>query len=95
MRILDHGDSVALWVSARETYDWAHRSGSAWPCSVLSGSRFFAAFDTNGLYDLTVNGGEASDVPSDELSAIVADLLGERLATDHPVYFVTVGQFQG
>lgn len=95
MRLLDNGDSVALWVSARETYDWAHRIGSAWPCSVLSGHRFFAAFDTNGLYDLTVNGGEASDVPSDELSAIVADLLGERLATDHPVYFVTVGQFQG
>lgn len=95
MRILDHGDSVALWVSANETYEWAHRSGSAWPCSVLSGSRFFAAFDTNGLCDLTVDGRDAHDVPSDELSAIVADLLGERLATDHPVYFVTIGQFQG
>jgi hypothetical protein len=95
MRLQDNGDSLALWVSANETYEWAHRTGSAWPCSELSGHRFSAAFDTNGLVDLTVDGRDGHDVPGDELSAIVSDLLAERLPTTHPCYFVVVGQFQG
>ncbi|KKK66566.1 hypothetical protein LCGC14_2962840, partial [marine sediment metagenome] len=98
MRLQDNGDSVAMWVSANETYEWANRIGSSWPCSELSGKRFFAAFDTNGLYELTVDGKDPNDmtcwIPGDEFSAITSDLLAERLATDHPCYFVTVGQYQ-
>jgi len=94
MRVQDNGSSIALWASARDTYDWSTRPGSAWPCSTLAGRRFFAYFDTNGLCDLTVNGRDATDVDSHELSAICADLLGERLSKDHPVWFVAVGQFQ-
>ena len=95
MRVADSGDAVTLWASAADTYDWAHRSGAAWPGSTLSGDRFCATFDTNGLLDLTVNGRDAGDVDSHELSAICADLLSERIGEDHPVWFVTVGQFQG
>ena len=95
MRLQDSGDSLAMWVSTNDTYDWATRIGSAWPCSELSGHRFFAAFDTNGLVDLTVDGKDDSDIPCDELNAIVADLLEDRIPKDHPCYFVTVGQFQG
>lgn len=94
MRILDQGDAVVLWASASDTYEWAHRIGSAWPCSTLSGSRFCATFDTNGLLELTINGRDDADVDAHELSAICSDLLGEKITTDHPVYFVAVGQFK-
>ncbi len=95
MRITDSGSAVTLWASARDTDDWARKPGAAWPCSTLSGHRFCATFDTNGLLDLTVDGQEAGDVDGSELSAICADLLAERIDKDHPVYFVAIGQFQG
>jgi len=95
MRIKDTGMALTLWASASDTYDWAHRSGAAWPCSTLSGSRFCATFDTNGLLDLSVNGGDApEDIDGTELSAICSDLIGSRIDTEHPCYFVVVGQFQ-
>ena len=94
MRIRDHGDSVMLWVSARDTEDWATRPGAAWPCSTLRGRRFFAAFDTNGLYDLTIDGRSDADIDSHEFNAITADFLAERIGNGHPCYFVTVGQFK-
>ena len=95
MRIQDNGDSIALWVSANDTYDWAHKTGAAWPCSTLSGHRFAAAFDTNGLCDLTVDGRSEphGDFDGHEFSAICADMLATKLSSDHPCYFVTVGQF--
>lgn len=97
MRLQDSGNAVTLWVSARDTYDWAHRIGAAWPCSTLSGKRFVATFDTNGLLDLTVNGrypSESLDIDGNELSAICSDLLRDRIPKDHSVYFVAVGQFE-
>lgn len=94
MRVSIHHDSVHLWASAHDTRQWARKPGAAWPCSTLSGSRFFAAFDTNGLYEFTVNGREPStDIDGNEFSAICADLLAKRLDREHPVWFVTVGQF--
>ena len=95
MRVVDMGTSVSLSVSASDTYDWARKPGAAWPCSTLSGHRFVAYFDSNGLYDLTVDGRDApDDIDGHELSAICSDMLRDRLAQDHPVWFVTVGQFQ-
>ena len=97
MRIKDNGNAVTLWASADDTYSWAHKDGASWPCSTLSGSRFCATFDTNGLLDLTVNGRipcEHSDLNGHELSAICADLIGDHIEPDHPVWFVTVGQFR-
>ncbi len=95
MRILDNGNSVVLWASARDTDEWATRPGAAWPCSTLRGKRFVAAFDSNGLYDLSVNGRDASDdIDGHEFSAICADLLAVLIDADHPCYFVAVGQFR-
>ena len=71
------------------------RPGSAWLCSSLCNHRFCAGFDTNGLVDLTVDGRTPTEhIDGNELSAICSDLLRDKLSTDHPVYFVTVGQFQ-
>lgn len=94
MRLRDDGNGFCLWVSADETYAWAHRSGASWPCSTLSGHRFLAVFDRNGLCDLTVDGKEAGDIDGHELSACIADHAARKLPKEHPCYFVAVGQFQ-
>lgn len=97
MRLKDNGDSITLWASKWDTEEWATKPGAAWPCSTLRGRRFVASFDSNGLYDLTVNGrmpSESDDIDGNELSAICADFIDERIPQDHPVWFVTVGQFR-
>lgn len=94
MRVLIHADSVVLWASARDTYNWAHRSGELWPCSTLSDNRVVVTFDTTGLVDLAVNGRDAGDIDSHELSALCADLIRTKLSRDHPMWNVIVGQFQ-
>ena len=96
MRLLDNGDNVVIWASQRDTYNWAHRSGASWPCSTLSDKRFVAAFDTDGLVEFTVNGSDSNlyEVDSAELSAICADLVGTKIDSTHPCWFVVVGQFQ-
>ena len=85
---------VNLWASADDTYQWAHRPHSSWPCSQLSGRRLFAGFDTNGLCELRIDGGRGEqDVDATELSALCSDLLAPHLPADHPCYGVVVGQF--
>ena len=96
MRVLNHGTGIELWASARDTYDWAHKIGGAWPCSTLSDKRFYAAFDDNGLLGLTVNGRDEFDVDAHELSACAADLIeasGKVSPDNNTAYFVAVGQF--
>ncbi len=54
--------STNLWLSADDTWNWAHKPGAAWPCSTLAGNRVFVAFESNGdLVDFTVNGKDAPD----------------------------------
>ena len=94
MRFHDKGNAFALQLSARETYAWAHRAGSAWPCSFLSGRRLAVEFDRNGLFDLSIDGWRGDqDCPGDELSAIVADHVQRKMHASHPCWFVAVGQF--
>ena len=93
MRIQDNGSSFAIWLSADDTHTWA-TDAPAWPCSQLRGKRLRAEFDVNGLVDYAVNGRDCADLMGDELSAIVADFAGQKLPTDHPCYFVAVGQFR-
>lgn len=95
MRIKYNNGDVTVWASAEDTYAWAHKPGARWPCSTLSGRRFAAVFDDNGLCDLTVDGrGAPDDIDGQELSCICADLLRDRLPESHPAWFVAVGQFQ-
>lgn len=80
MRIKRYDGTIKLWLSARDTYDWAHRPRAAWPCSFLSDRRLFAEFTENGdLVDLAIDGGRGDqDCPSDELNAITSDFLSEE-----------------
>lgn len=96
MKTLIHDNTVTLWLSANDTYNWARKSGAAWPCSDLSGRRLVACFDRNGLCDFSIDGGRGSqEVSSDELSAICADHLTRKLSRKHPAWFVAVRQFLG
>lgn len=65
-------------LSARDTYNWAHREGARWPCSDLSGNRCVVVVDSNGLLDFTLNGRDG-DCSGDELNAIVSDHLPKIL----------------
>ena len=95
MQVSISSDQVTLWASANDTYEWAQQPFKRWPCSALSGHRFVATFDRNGLCDLTIDGRQngGHEVMADELNAICVDLLRGKLPEDHPAWFVTVGQF--
>jgi hypothetical protein len=79
MRIETNGSSVRVWASARDTYSWAHKPGAAWPCSTLSGHRFYAEFSRGDLVDFTLDG-RTGDVNAHEFAAFLTDKLG----TDRP-----------
>lgn len=64
-----------LWLSANDTYNWAHRTNAKWPCSVLSGHRLFAEFIDGDLIDYAVDGVTAIDIPADEFNAITSDFM--------------------
>ena len=69
-----------VWLSRRETYDWA----ASWPCSELSDKRLVAVFDGGGLVGLSVNGAGSAGVLNDELTAIISDYVYSRLPKGHP-----------
>ncbi len=76
MRIMKTDNSVKLWLSATDTYNWAHRSGDSWPCSQLSGRRVFAEFENNGdLVDMAIDG-KSKDCDATEFNAITSDFIG-------------------
>ena len=85
-------NGFSLWLSANDTYNWAHKAEAAWPCSELSGHRVVVQFDSNGLCDLAIDGRDG-DCDCTELSAIVADFMRGKLPKTHPCRFVAVDQF--
>ena len=74
MRTKKIGNTTKIWISANETYAWAHRIGERWLCSTLSGKRVFAEFDDGDLVDATVDGKSDYDFDVFEFNAIIADL---------------------
>lgn len=75
MRIKRTGNTIKLWLSANDTYNWAHKTETCWPCSFLAGKRLFAEFVDGDLIDIAVNGCHTRDVPSDEFNAITSDFM--------------------
>ena len=68
--------NTTLELSQEDTYQWAHKQGASWPCSVLSGKSLFVEIAPNGdLVDIRINN-KLGDCPNDELQAIINDHLG-------------------
>ena len=86
---------ITLWLSKRDTYDWARRADAAWPCSTIAGKSLVAVFDQGGLVDITINGRAAGEIDGTEFNAITSDFLRAKVPEDHTLHFATVGQFQG
>ena len=87
MRTKDTGDGYTMWLSARDTYDWAHKTGAVWPCSQLSDRRVVVCVDDNGLCDISIDGGRGEqDVDGNELDAIVSDHLPQKFRYLWPVW---------
>jgi len=86
-KVFDSG--FKLWLSAADTYDWAHDLGltphGSWPCSTASGHALFVEFDSNGLLDMDVDGGRTRhEVDGHELTALVTDFMKGFLPDGHP-----------
>ena len=86
MRVDSGKYGTKVWLSATDTYEWAHRIGAAWPCSTLSGKRLWAEFDSTGdLVDMAINGGRGDqECDGHEFNAIMSDVLRERCGENHP-----------
>ena len=86
MRIKDN----KIWLSARDTYNWAHRPGANWPCSQLAGHRVFAEFADNGdLIDYAIDG-RIKDVDTNEFNAIMGDQRMKQI-----VFYQVIGFYPG
>lgn len=86
MKIEDNGSSFTIWLSKRDTHQWAMRSR---PGSELSGRRIRAKFDTSGLRDFTINGRRPDGwlhITDDERNACLADHIEANLPKDHLCY---------
>ena len=70
-----NGTSVKIWLSANDTYNWAHKDGASWPCSQLSGHMLFAEFDSNNLVDYSIDGKDGVDIDVCEFNAIMSDFM--------------------
>jgi hypothetical protein len=86
MRIQKHEGGYTMWLSARDTYEWAHKAGAAWPCSTLSDKRCMVVVDGTGLCDFTVNGRDNYGTGGAELDAIVSDHLPEDMRQFWPTW---------
>ncbi|MAA63867.1 MAG: hypothetical protein CL581_03680 [Alteromonadaceae bacterium] len=104
MKIKDGGESFTIWLSPKDTQEWARGTagvgdGGVWPCSEMAGRRVRATFDRSGLLEFLIDGRDIRQstlhVPVDEFNAIVADFAATKLSEDHPVWYVAVGQFKG
>ncbi len=93
MRIKIDKSGFALWLSATDTYNWAHKPGALWPCSTINGRRVALFVDMMGLVEFTVNGRDNVDIDGTELSAMMADFVRDVLPSDHPAYAIAVEQF--
>jgi len=79
MRMKFDGKMLKVWASADDTQQWAQRPGAKWPCSTLSGYRFFAEFDNGDLVDLSVEGGKDIEFDAHEFNAFLSDCVWSKI----------------
>ncbi len=73
MRIVGERNNCQAWLSAKDTYNWAHRAGAAWPGSTLSNRRVYVEVSRGNLVGFALDGRD-DDCDGCELSAMLSDL---------------------
>lgn len=79
MRLKIEGTRKRLWLSARETWDWANRHNLRWPCSTLAGAHLYAEFLEGNLVDYALDGHHSMELTAAEFDSITDDALTGRL----------------
>ena len=99
-RVIVTDDAASIEADNSELVRWTRRPGAVWPCSDLARYDYIrVVFDRHGLVELQVQGrkdgryADTDDITSAELNAWSSDLLGDVIPEDHPLWFITVGQF--
>jgi hypothetical protein len=88
-------EQVTIRADHDQLQAWADRPGSRWCCSQLASLDSIAAtFHSAGLLALDTQP-DTIDLTAGELNAWSSDVLRTVIPTDHPVYYVSVGQFDG
>lgn len=87
MRISGNNTAYNLYLSAEDTYNWAHWPGAKWPCSTVAGKRLSVQVDNNGLVDYQLDY-RYGTVNGDELKAVVSDFLPPLFRHLWPVWEV-------
>jgi hypothetical protein len=73
MKINVRNSTVKIWLSTRDTYEWAEEN---WPYSIAAGKRLFVEFNQDtGYFRYTVNDDIEIEIPNDELSGLLTDVL--------------------
>ena len=80
MRLKTDGAMIRLWLSANDTYEWAHKSGEVWPCSRLSGKAVYIEIEksSDNIIEIKVNGRVPGNRVIDDHSELYA-LVGDKL----------------
>ena len=87
MTITRTQSGYVMRLSARDTYAWANRPSASWPCSGLRNHRLMVEVDSNGLYDMTVDGKiPDGNIDGSEIDACVSDHLPANLRHLWPVW---------
>jgi len=79
MRIQEHWGNTTIYLSERDTFDWAHKDGAAWPCSECSGHKLRIELERGDLIGFAIDGKDG-DMNAAELSAIINDCFVKRYA---------------
>lgn len=88
MKLTRTNDGYVIKLSARDTYNWAHKPGAAWPCSELADRAICVEVDSNGLCDIPI--GDSGFIDGNELEAIIADHLPADLRHLWPTWAAPV-----
>lgn len=75
MKIKKTENGTKIWLSSNDSWRWANRSNSRWPCSTLADKRIFVELASNNdIIDIKVNGRDAKNIDAHELRCCLNDL---------------------
>jgi hypothetical protein len=76
MKIKKTGNGIKIWSSERDSWRWANKPGSVWPCSSLADKRIYVELSPDGdIVDIKINGKQKGRIDDHELKSFINDIL--------------------